>query len=117
MYVRRSRTSSSESAKIPNLAQRTSQDPEPHAANQQCTKPRASATIKTVQLRGADERRPRRMPHTPQGGARRQRRRWAVFIVALDLAELGVQAIADPVAEDVERQDRDQDRDAREDRD
>src|SRR5438876_12434349 len=31
-------------------------------------------------MRGADERRLRRMPHTPQGGARRQRSRWAVFI-------------------------------------
>src|SRR5712691_9525078 len=36
---------------------------------------------------GADERRPRRMPHTPQGGARRQRRRWAVFIGLRKLSE------------------------------
>jgi murein hydrolase activator len=34
---------------------------------------------------GADERRLRRMPYTPQGGARRQRRRCAVIVVLLAL--------------------------------
>jgi septal ring factor EnvC (AmiA/AmiB activator) len=38
---------------------------------------------RTVQLLGADERRPKRMPHTPQGGARRQRRRCAVVVALL----------------------------------
>src|SRR5207244_8867891 len=41
--------------------------------------------IKKVQMRGADERRLRRSPATPQGGARRQRSTWAFFIVLSQL--------------------------------
>ena len=49
---------------------------------------RGFAALKTAQMLGADERRLRRMPHTPQGGARRQRRRWVVFSAAAGADDL-----------------------------
>src|SRR5205807_1357866 len=51
-----------------------------------------SRTTRRVQMRGADERRPRRMPHTPQGGARRQRSRWALLV---EVVAVAVHAVAD----------------------